>query len=90
MTTNETFFVRDKVPRTPHSRVDLPRSSRCAGPQKHRGIWCAAAYQGQEHLSWRCAGREARRLAAGGGVGKFSAKTDLSQEVMREIEDGRE
>jgi chemotaxis protein methyltransferase CheR len=51
MTTNETFFFRDKTPFEIFEKVLLPRCLPARAASKRLRIWCAAASTGQEPYS---------------------------------------
>ena len=51
MTTNESFFFRDKVPFDQFSAAVLPSLLRARSDRRKLSIWCAAASSGQEPFS---------------------------------------
>ena len=51
MTTNETFFFRDKIPFEHFRDTILPALMAARGAQRHLRIWCAACSTGQEPYS---------------------------------------
>ena len=51
MTTNESFFFRDKLPFDHFNDVIIPALMAARGQEKHIRIWCAAAATGQEPYS---------------------------------------
>jgi len=80
MTTNETFFFRDRTPFDLFRDVLLPRAlSTRAGTRRLR-IWCAAASSGQEPYSLAMLLAEAAPRLAGWSVEIVA--TDLSTEVL--------
>jgi chemotaxis protein methyltransferase CheR len=87
MTTNESFFFRDKVPFDHLTQLMLPEMmSRRASSRRIR-IWCAAASTGQEPYSIAMAIRELGPKAAGW---RFEiVGTDLSTEVLDRARAGR-
>ena len=86
MTTNESFFFRDKLPFDTFVQVMLPAiaSARPAGQPLR--IWCAAASTGQEPYSLAMALKENPRAAAGRRVDIIA--TDLSNEVLERARAG--
>jgi len=86
MTTNESFFFRDKVPFDTFIQVMLPaiNSARPAG-QPIR-VWCAAASTGQEPYSLAMALKENPRAAGGRRVEIIA--TDISTEVLERARAG--
>jgi chemotaxis protein methyltransferase CheR len=86
MTTNETFFFRDRVPFDLFRDVLLPRCLDAqSGPRKIR-IWCAAASSGQEPFSLAMILREAGSRLAGWNVEIVA--TDISVEVLEKAKAG--
>lgn len=80
MTTNETFFFRDKSPFDLFRESLLPKLTAARSGNKRLRIWCAAASTGQEPYSLAMILDEARARLPG-----FSFEilaTDLSQEVL--------
>jgi chemotaxis protein methyltransferase CheR len=86
MTTNESFFFRDKTPFDHFRATIMPaliavrRSSRCIR------IWCAAASTGQEPYSLAMCLKEMEREIAGWRVEIMA--TDLSGEVLEKARQG--
>ena len=85
MTTNETFFFRDKAPfdRLVDTIVPAFRESR---PDKTLRIWCAAASTGQEPYSIAIALVEAGLPAAGWRI--QITGTDISNDVLEKARAG--
>jgi chemotaxis protein methyltransferase CheR len=65
MTTNETFFFRDRVPFDLFQNVLLPRFLSARAATKRLRIWCAAASTGQEPYSLAIILSEAAAKLAG-------------------------
>jgi chemotaxis protein methyltransferase CheR len=82
MTTNETFFFRDKVPFDHFRDAIMPEMLKARANRKSIRIWCAAGSTGQEPYSLASLKKWARR----GGGSKLS--TDLSQEVLEKSKAG--
>ena len=55
MTTNETFFFRDKVPFDHFRDTIMPEIIKARAGRTSVRIWCAAGSTGQEPIRWRCA-----------------------------------
>jgi len=55
MTTNETFFFRDKLPFDHFRESIMPEMLRARASRKSIRIWCAAGSTGQNPIRWRCA-----------------------------------
>lgn len=86
MTTNESFFFRDKIPFELFKDVMLPAmlDARCS--KKHMRIWCAAASTGQEPYSLSIILKEmAARL---GGWRTDILGTDISSAVIEKARTG--
>jgi chemotaxis protein methyltransferase CheR len=86
MTTNESFFFRDKVPFEHFRDTIMPAllSSRAAG--RRIRIWCAAAATGQEPYSLAIALKEMGRDLRGWKIEIVA--TDLSTEVLEKAKSG--
>jgi chemotaxis protein methyltransferase CheR len=80
MTTNETFFFRDKVPFDLFRDVLLPRFIRNRASTRRLRIWCAAASSGQEPFSLAMLLSEAAARLPGWRVEILA--TDISTEVL--------
>jgi chemotaxis protein methyltransferase CheR len=86
MTTNETFFFRDKIPFDHFRESIMPEILRARASRKSVRIWCAAGSTGQEPYSLAMCLKE---MAA--GLNGFRAEilaTDLSQEVIEKSKSG--
>jgi chemotaxis protein methyltransferase CheR len=86
MTTNETFFFRDKTPFESFCSTVLPALFASRRNTRSIRIWCAAASTGQEPYSLAMALKEMEGLATAGWRIELIA-TDLSSKV---VERGRE
>ncbi|TXM65911.1 protein-glutamate O-methyltransferase CheR [Methylobacterium sp. WL120] len=80
MTTNETFFFRDRTPFDLFRDVLLPQAMARRAGQRRLRIWCAAASTGQEPYSLAILLQEAGVKLAGWQVEIVA--TDLSTEVI--------
>ena len=86
MTTNETFFFRDKVP-FDHFRVSImPEILQARASRKSVRIWCAAGSTGQEPYSLAMCLKEMSAATAGWRIEIIA--TDLSQEVLEKSKAG--
>jgi len=79
MTTNETFFFRDKIPFDHLRETILPALVQARGSRRSLRIWCAASSTGQEPYSIAMCVKEFGGLA---GWRVEIVATDLSQEVL--------
>jgi chemotaxis protein methyltransferase CheR len=86
MTTNETFFFRDRSPFDLFRETLLPRAMAARAAQRQIRIWCAAASTGQEPYSLAMILNEAEARLAGWRVEIVA--TDLSDEVLGRARDG--
>ncbi|MCG6122035.1 MAG: protein-glutamate O-methyltransferase CheR [Microvirga sp.] len=86
MTTNETFFFRDKTPFTLFSDVILPQMLAARSTRRKLRIWCAAASTGQEPYSLAMILDEARARLAGWQIEIVA--TDISTEVLDKAQAG--
>ena len=86
MTTNETFFFRDKVPFEHFRNLIMPQMLRSRANRKSVRIWCAAGSTGQEPYSLAMSLKEMG--AALGGWRIEIVATDLSQEVLEKSKAG--
>jgi chemotaxis protein methyltransferase CheR len=86
MTTNETFFFRDKGPFDLFRNVLLPRYLTARASSRRLRIWCAAASTGQEPYSLAMLLNEAASRLAGWQVEIVA--TDISTEVLQKAKAG--
>jgi chemotaxis protein methyltransferase CheR len=86
MTTNETFFFRDKVPFEHFRNTIMPEITQARAGRKSIRIWCAAGSTGQEPYSLAMCLKEMGAALAGWRVEIFA--TDLSQEVLEKSKAG--
>ena len=87
MTTNETFFYRDKIPFEHFRDTMLPAMLESRARQRRIRIWCAAASTGQEPYSLAMALKEYGNALAGWRFEIIA--TDLSGEVLEKAKAGR-
>jgi chemotaxis protein methyltransferase CheR len=86
MTTNESFFFRDKLP-FDHFRDTIMPAMLAARAQSRRiRIWCAAAASGQEPYSLAIALKEMGKALSGWRIDILA--TDLSNEVLEKAKSG--
>ncbi|KAA0076988.1 protein-glutamate O-methyltransferase CheR [Tardiphaga sp. P9-11] len=86
MTTNETFFFRDKVPFDHLRDVVLPEMIQARAARKSLRIWCAAASTGQEPYSIAMTIKEMSARLAGWRIEIIG--TDISQQVLEKSKSG--
>ena len=86
MTTNETFFFRDKVPFDHFREKIMPELVQARANRKSIRIWCAAGSTGQEPYSLAMCLKEMAGLLNGWRVEILA--TDLSQEVLEKSRSG--
>ncbi|WP_430910827.1 CheR family methyltransferase [Methylobacterium sp. sgz302541] len=86
MTTNETFFFRDRVPFDLFRDVLLPQAIQRKAAQRRLRIWCAASSTGQEPYSLAMLVQEAAPRLSGWQVEIVA--TDLSTEVLEKAKLG--
>jgi chemotaxis protein methyltransferase CheR len=86
MTTNETFFFRDKVPFELFTETMLPAMIAARAQQRRLRIWCAACSTGQEPYSLAMLIEENPKLA---GWNIEILATDISGEVLNKAKAGR-
>jgi chemotaxis protein methyltransferase CheR len=86
MTTNETFFFRDKVPFDHFRESIIPEILRARAGRNSIRIWCAAGSTGQEPYSLAMCLKEAGAALAGWRIEILA--TDLSQEVLEKSKAG--
>ncbi len=87
MTTNETFFFRDKTPFKLFEDIILPQISKARRTTGKIRIWCAAASTGQEPYSIAMLLLKHKRLWAGLSVDIVA--TDLSPSAIARAREGR-
>jgi chemotaxis protein methyltransferase CheR len=85
MTTNETFFFRDKIPFDHLRDTILPALVQARANRRALRIWCAASSTGQEPYSIAMCIKEFAALA---GWRVEILATDLSQEVLEKSKAG--
>jgi chemotaxis protein methyltransferase CheR len=86
MTTNETFFFRDRVPFEKFRNVMLPQLLAARAAERRLRIWCAACSTGQEPYSLAMLlDEEARRLT---GWTIDILATDLSRRAIESAKQG--
>jgi chemotaxis protein methyltransferase CheR len=86
MTTNETFFFRDKVPFERFRDTIMPEIMQARAGRKSIRIWCAAGSTGQEPYSLAMCLKEIGAALAGWRIEILA--TDLSQEVLEKSRAG--
>jgi chemotaxis protein methyltransferase CheR len=86
MTTNETFFFRDKIPFDYFRQSIIPEILKARAARKSVRIWCAAGSTGQEPYSLAMCLKEMESQLAGWRVEIIA--TDLSQEVLEKSKTG--
>ncbi|MGL3211881.1 CheR family methyltransferase [Bradyrhizobium sp. BR 1433] len=86
MTTNETFFFRDKVPFEHFRDTIMPEVLKARAARRSVRIWCAAGSTGQEPYSLAMCLKEMGAALAGWRVEIIA--TDLSQEVLEKSKAG--
>ena len=86
MTTNETFFFRDKVPFDRFRDTIMPEMLKARASRKSVRIWCAAGSTGQEPYSLAMCLKEMGPRLAGWRIEIVA--TDLSREVLEKSRAG--
>jgi chemotaxis protein methyltransferase CheR len=86
MTTNETFFFRDKIPFDHFRDTVMPYLLKSRAARKSVRIWCAAGSTGQEPYSLAIILKEMSAVLAGWRVEIIAA--DLSQDVLEKSKAG--
>jgi chemotaxis protein methyltransferase CheR len=86
MTTNETYFFRDKTPFENFRSVMLPALMAARLNSRHIRIWCAAASTGQEPYSLAMALKEMGREVEDWRIDILA--TDISNEVLEKGRQG--
>ena len=86
MTTNETFFFRDKIPFDHLRETIIPAMAQARAARRSLRIWCAASSTGQEPYSIAMCLKEAGSLLSGWRTEIVA--TDLSQAVLEKSKAG--
>jgi chemotaxis protein methyltransferase CheR len=86
MTTNETFFFRDKVPFDLFKDVLVPKALAAHASARRLRIWCAAASTGQEPYSLAMILNEMGSRVAGWNIEILA--TDICTEVLEKAKAG--
>jgi chemotaxis protein methyltransferase CheR len=86
MTTNESFFYRDKIPFDHFREHMVPSLIKARAAQRRIRIWCAAASSGQEPYSLAMILKEMGAQLAGWRIEIVA--TDLSNEVLEKARAG--
>jgi chemotaxis protein methyltransferase CheR len=86
MTTNESFFFRDKVPFEHFNQVMLPHMLQARARDRKLRIWCAAASTGQEPYSLAMCLKEVEAKLAGWRIEIIG--TDICNEVLEKAKAG--
>jgi chemotaxis protein methyltransferase CheR len=86
MTTNETFFFRDKIPFDHFRDTVMPALLKARAAQRRIRIWCAAASCGQEPYSLAMLLKEMSGRLAGWRIDILA--TDLSAEMLEKARTG--
>jgi chemotaxis protein methyltransferase CheR len=86
MTTNESFFYRDKIPFEHFTNAIMPSLLAARAKERRIRIWCAAASTGQEPYSLAMCLKEMKEKIAGWRIEILA--TDLSTEVLEKAKAG--
>ncbi|MXN65441.1 chemotaxis protein CheR [Stappia sp. GBMRC 2046] len=86
MTTNESFFFRDKTPFDHFKEVMIPDLLSARAGRRRVRIWCAAASSGQEPYSLAISLKEMGAKVAGWSIDILG--TDLSNEILEKARNG--
>jgi chemotaxis protein methyltransferase CheR len=86
MTTNESFFYRDKIPFDHFREAIMPSLIAARAKERRIRIWCAAASTGQEPYSLAMCLNEMKEKIAGWRIEILG--TDLSTEVLEKAKAG--
>jgi chemotaxis protein methyltransferase CheR len=86
MTTNESFFFRDKIPFEHFRDTIIPTLLSARAAQRRIRIWCAASSTGQEPYSLAMSLKEMGEVTAGWRIEIIA--TDLSNEVLEKAKAG--
>lgn len=87
MTTNESFFFRDKVPFEHFTNVMMPYFLNARASKRHLRIWCAASSTGQEPYSLAMCLQEMGSKIAGWRIEILG--TDISSQALERAKAGR-
>jgi chemotaxis protein methyltransferase CheR len=87
MTTNESFFFRDKIPFQHFDDTMMPALFATRAPQRRIRIWCSAASTGQEPYSLAMSLKELGDHRTSGWRIEIVA-TDISNEVLEKAKAG--
>jgi chemotaxis protein methyltransferase CheR len=86
MTTNETFFFRDKIPFDHLREMIMPELLKARATKRSLRIWCAAASTGQEPYSIAMCLKEMGAALSGWRIEIIG--TDISQQVLEKSKSG--
>src|SRR5689334_24147142 len=86
MTTNETFFFRDKIPFDHLREAIIPAMAQARAARRALRIWCAASSTGQEPYSIAMCLKEAGHLLS--GLRTEIVATDLSLAALEKSKAG--
>ncbi|MEH2482753.1 chemotaxis protein methyltransferase CheR [Nitrobacteraceae bacterium AZCC 2146] len=86
MTTNETFFFRDKIPFDHLREAIIPELLQARASRRSLRIWCAAASTGQEPYSIAMCLKEMGAALSGWRIEIIG--TDISQQVLEKSRSG--
>ncbi len=86
MTTNESFFFRDKLPFLNFTETMMPEILKTRAATKRLRIWCSAASTGQEPYSLAICLKEMSERLAGWKIEILG--TDISPEVLEKAKTG--
>jgi chemotaxis protein methyltransferase CheR len=86
MTTNESFFFRDKLPFEHFRDLIMPAMATARARSKHIRIWCSAAATGQEPYSLAMAIKEMGAMFAGWRIDILA--TDISNDALTKAKHG--
>jgi chemotaxis protein methyltransferase CheR len=86
MTTNESFFFRDKLPFEHFNQTIMPALLAARAPHRRIRIWCAAASTGQEPYSLAMSLKEMGDKIAGRDIEILA--TEFSTEVLEKAKSG--
>jgi len=86
MTTNESFFFRDRIPFEHFRDTMVPALLEARAAQRRIRVWCAASSTGQEPYSLAMCLKEMGGLVAGWRIEIIA--TDLSNEVLEKAKAG--